>query len=339
MSPTTTIRLTTAEVRPQDGFDYWNDVVSSTFVPLECRNGAPAGFHGELANVSLGDLQLTRVTAAPHAVRRTRRTIARNDPGVLKVVTQISGTGRISQDGRDAELAPGDLTLYDTTRPYTLSFDEPAEFETFVVMFPGELLGLSADDVRRVTAVRVCGREGIGALVSPFLLGLAQTTGTDATVLSSRLAANVLALLETVYRERLDLCPGEPERLSQARLLSIQQWLQRRLGDPELSPESIAAAHHISVRYLHRLFAAEGTSVSRWVKERRLEGCRGELGDPSLVRFSVAAVAARWGMLDAAAFSRSFRAAFGLSPREYRMRALTGRLETGGTTRVRPSGP
>jgi AraC-like DNA-binding protein len=62
--------------------------------------------------------------------------------------------------------------------------------------------------------------------------------------------------------------------------------------------------------------------VSRWVKERRLAGCRRELADPALVRLSVGAIAARWGIHDAAAFSRSFRAAYGVSPREYRLRTL-----------------
>ncbi|WP_322748340.1 MULTISPECIES: helix-turn-helix domain-containing protein [unclassified Frankia] len=322
MSSTPTTRLTTTAVDAREGFDYWNDAVSSTFVPLECRTGTPAGFQGEIVNVSLGDVQLSLVTAAPHQVQRTRRGIARNDPGLLKVCLQLRGSGRIGQDGREAEMRPGDFTLYDTTRPYTLSFDDPTGFGAFVVMFPGDGLGLPRDTVNRLTAIRVSGTDGLGAVVSPFMRALAETMGTEAEVLPPRIALNVLALLETVYRQRAAVAPGEPERVSTARRLAIQEWLDLRLGDPELSPETIAAAHHISLRYLHQLFAEDGTSVSRWIKDRRLEGCRRDLADPMLVRFSVAALAARWGMFDAAVFSRSFRTAFGLSPREYRMRAL-----------------
>ncbi len=43
----------------------------------------------------------------------------------------------------------------------------------------------------------------------------------------------------------------------------VRAHIDDRLADPELSPASIAAAHHISVRYLHRLFAQEGTTVAR----------------------------------------------------------------------------
>jgi AraC-like DNA-binding protein len=325
-----TTRLSTSAVDTRDGFDYWNDAVSSTFVPLECRTNVTDVFRGELINITLGDVQLTRVSAAPHRVQRTRRTIGRNDPGLLKVALQMRGTGRISQDGHEAKLEPGDLALYDTTRPYTLTYDDNRSFETFVLMFPDQLLGLPRDSVRAVTAQRVSGQDGLGALVSPFLGHLAESMSQDGPVLSSRLAHNVISLLETLYRDRLDLGVAEPERVSTARLLAIQRWLDRHLDDPELTPEAIAAAHHISLRYLHRLFAAEGSSVSRWVKDRRLEGCRRDLADPALVRFSVAALAARWGLLDAAGFSRSFRSAYGLSPREYRMRALSPRsLPTG----------
>jgi len=320
-----TTTLSTSAVDTRDGFEYWSDAVSSTFVPLECRTDVTDVFRGELINVTLGDVQLTRVSAAPHRVQRTRRTIGRNDPGLLKVALQLRGTGRISQDGHEAKLDPGDLALYDTTRPYTLRYDDNTSFETFVLMFPDELLGLSRDSVRAVTALRVSGQDGLGALVSPFLGHLAESMNQDGPVLSSRLAHNVIALLETLYLDRLNLGVSEPERVSTGRLLAIQGWLDRHLDDPELTPEAIAAAHHISVRYLHRLFAADGSSVSRWVKERRLQGCRRDLADPQLVRFSVAALAARRGLLDAAGFSRAFRSAYGLSPREYRMRALSPR--------------
>jgi AraC-like DNA-binding protein len=330
LAPVRTTRLNTTAVDDRDGFEYWRDVVSSTFVPLECRTEVDDVFRGDLANVCLGDASLTRISAAPHQVQRTRRTIGRNDPGLLKVALQMRGTGRISQDGREAVLSPGDLALYDTSRPYTLRYDDHTSFETFVLMFPDQLLGLPRDSVRAVTAQRVSGQDGLGALVSPFLGHLAESMGQDDSVLSSRLAHNVIALLETLYRNRLDLEAAEPERVSTARLLAIQGWLEAHLDDPELTPEAIAAVHHISLRYLHRLFAADGQSVSRWIKERRLEGCRRDLADPLLVRFSVAALAARWGLLDAAGFSRSFRSAYGLSPREFRMRSLSPRsLPTG----------
>lgn len=280
---------------------------------------------GEIVNRSVGDFQFTRITAPAHRVARTRTMIAPHDPGLLKVCLQLRGSARINQDGREAEIVAGDISMCDTSRPYVVSFDHnDGDFELLAFTFPLAMMSLPVDALRRLTATRVSGSEGIGLLVSPFLRGLAEAAIRDRLTFNGRLALNTISLLETAFRERLELgqSPGDVERTGASRLVTIQTWLDGRLADPALTPDLVAATHHISVRYLHRLFAAEGTSVSRWVKERRLAGSRRELADPALARYSVGVIAARWGMYDAAAFSRAFRAVYGVSPREYRLRAL-----------------
>jgi AraC-like DNA-binding protein len=311
--------LSTAAVGAGAEFDYWADAVSATFVPLECslgQDGFGTAFHADLVNVRVGEVQFTRITAAAHRVLRTRRMIARSDVGQYKIGLQLDGVGWISQGGRDAVLRPGDLTVYDTSRPYTLAFD--GDTTTFVFMVPDHVLGLSRDAMERITATAISGRDGLGSVVSPFLARIADLTSSGEPAITARLAGNVTDLLGTLFRERLELGQGEPDGVRGARLLAVQAWIERNLSRPELSPETVAAANHISVRYLYRLFETEGTTVARWIKERRLEGCRRELADPSLARYGVSAIGARWGLLDPASFSRAFRAAYGVSPREYR---------------------
>jgi AraC-like DNA-binding protein len=69
------------------------------------------------------------------------------------------------------------------------------------------------------------------------------------------------------------------------------------------------------------VFQPAGTTVARYVRARRLENCRRELGDPFLGTQRIGAIANRWGLPDAAAFSRAFRAAYGQTPTAYRARA------------------
>jgi AraC-like DNA-binding protein len=90
------------------------------------------------------------------------------------------------------------------------------------------------------------------------------------------------------------------------------------LADPDLSPASIAAAHHISVRSLHRLFQDHEETVAAWIRERRLERCRRDLADPRLSDHPAHAIGRKWGFADPAHFSRAFRATHGLSPSAYR---------------------
>jgi AraC-like DNA-binding protein len=97
---------------------------------------------------------------------------------------------------------------------------------------------------------------------------------------------------------------------------------QDRLGDPELSPPTVAAAHHISVRYLHKLFAAQDATVAGFIRSRRLERSRRDLLDPARSERPVSSIAARYGFAEPAHFSRTFRAAYGSPPGEYRRLAL-----------------
>ncbi|HEU5024916.1 MAG TPA: helix-turn-helix domain-containing protein [Spirillospora sp.] len=103
---------------------------------------------------------------------------------------------------------------------------------------------------------------------------------------------------------------------------AIKEWIEAHLRDPDLTPAAIAAAHHVSVRQLYRLFGPSGTTVARYVRDRRLERCRRELSDPSQAGRRISAIARGWGLPDAAGFSRAFRAAYGLPPSAYRARAL-----------------
>src|SRR5262249_38141859 len=88
-----------------------------------------------------------------------------------------------------------------------------------------------------------------------------------------------------------------------------------RLGEPDLGPTGVAAAHHLSTRQLHRLFAREGTTFGTWIREERLRRCRRDLADPRLRDLPIAKLAARWGYRSAAHFTRAFSARYGVGPR------------------------
>ncbi|MFH9355742.1 helix-turn-helix domain-containing protein, partial [Kitasatospora sp. NPDC017646] len=60
----------------------------------------------------------------------------------------------------------------------------------------------------------------------------------------------------------------------------------------------------------------------QWVRQRRLDACRRELERPSRRQTSVSAVAHRWGFVSHSHFSRAFRDAYGISPREWQAYAV-----------------
>jgi AraC-like DNA-binding protein len=139
-----------------------------------------------------------------------------------------------------------------------------------------------------------------------------------------RLSEALLDLLVVALAERLDRVGDvAPATLRRALLASVQDFIEQRLSDPLLSPTAIAAAHHISLRYLHKLFESQPHSVAGWIRQRRLERCRRDLLNPSLSHWPVSSIAARWGLGDPSRFNRQFRDAYGLPPAEYRRAAVT----------------
>jgi AraC-like DNA-binding protein len=311
----------TLDLPPGERFDYWKHVLSDTFVPLEVsRPGGDGDFLGRLRGCDLGRLRFIDVNAEAHTARRTARLVKTAPAGCYKIGLQLRGTSVLSQDGREALLCPGDFTFYDTDRPYTLALSDTHRM--LVLVFPQRMLGLPQPGLARLTATRMPGEAGgTATLISPFLSKVAdlvdeaETPGPGASL---RLAGNVLDLIGTVLAERMECAPADPDISHRALMLRITAFIEEHLGQACLSPAQIAAAHNISLRQLHKLFHANGTTVGGWIRQRRLEHCRRDLRDPDCVSRPVAAVGARWGYPDPAHFSRLFKAAFGLSPRDYR---------------------
>ncbi|MEV0277817.1 helix-turn-helix domain-containing protein [Streptomyces sp. NPDC050610] len=317
------LTLRTAGLSAAERFDFWRSVICDAFVPLRADPGA-GPFQGELHGVRLGELQVTEIAATAHAVHRTPRAIAASTEDYFKLGLQLRGYCVLSQDGRDAPLTPGDFAVYDTTRPYTLAFDD--SYRQLVLMLPRPLLRIPPRDVARMTAVRVSGQRGTAALVSALLLRLAGHLEEYERTGGVRLADNIVDLLVTLVADQLDGADARPASGRRALLTRMTTFVEQHLGEPDLGPEMIAAAHFVSTRYLQKLFRAEGTTVSSWIRARRLEHCRRDLRDPRQAGRPVGVIASRWGFVDAAHFSRVFRAAYGASPRQFR---LTGGADAG----------
>ncbi|MFF5156571.1 helix-turn-helix domain-containing protein [Streptomyces sp. NPDC000348] len=293
---------------------YWREALSRTFgavnmtVPDEVYSGA-------IHAIPLGRLQAVTVDGDCLSALRTRRLAGQDDQDEYVVVKLLErGVARLEQDGREALLGPGDIFVYDMARP--LRLDLPQSFRTKSLVLPRDVLGLGEADLARVTVCPLGPDTSLGGLLSPFLAGLVEGAGNYQSRTGELMARNVVDLLGVLADEVLGRSTADTPGGNRALLLRIQAFIDRHLTDPGLTPQAIARAHHISLRYLHKLFESEDATVGRWIQRRRLEECRRDLEGHASA--TIAAVAHRWGFTSAAHFSRVFRAAYGMSPREWR---------------------
>lgn len=305
----------------QDHLDLlaWRTAMAQAVVPLEIKEFGAAPFSGRYRQASVGPVGLFDLQTSAHTVQRTPALITEDQPRFYKMSLQLSGQAQLEQDGRTALLGPGDLGVYDTHRPYTLTF--PERSRTMIMIFPQEMVELTAEEMGQVTSVCFPGDHGFARMISPFFTELSKNLDQLGGAYASRLVHSALDLMMTMLAEELH---RREERHSPADSLSrqIRQYILHHLGEDDLSPASIAAAHFISLRYLYTLFSKEGQTVSAWIRSQRLAHIRRDLADPVYADRPVSWVAGRWGLYDAAHFSRLFKAEHGESPTAFRRRHL-----------------
>ena len=296
-----------------DSLRAWRRLVGSRFVPL--RLSGPEPFGGTLRTTVIDGTHISDICASAHRVERRATDIAADDPEHLKLTLQLSGRGVVRQDGREAVLHEGDVAVYDTCRPYVL--DYPDSMRSLVMVFPHRMLGLSAELVPSMTATRLAGDSGIGRVISPFMTHLAENLTQISGAPGVRIVRSALDLVTAMLSDELLRHHSSGDSWRQL-LSAVQRYIEANLDDPELSASRIAAVHYVSLRHLQYLFSHENQTVSGYIRQQRLERCRMDLLDSSLVDHSILHIAHRWGFADASHFSRIFRAAYGSSPSEYR---------------------
>jgi AraC family transcriptional regulator, positive regulator of tynA and feaB len=218
-----------------------------------------------------------------------------------------------SQGGRTAQLAQGDFAIVDGAQPFELGPGLAS------LTIPRELLApLAAPG--EVTAIRVRGDRGVGAVASSALQALARLGSSLDTRAAALLADQIAGLIALALGGAYE--PAVPTRRAPL-LQGALEEVERSLDDPELSPAQIAERVGISTRYLHRLFSERGPSFGRWVLTRRLQRCREDLADPRRAHWTIGEIAHGRGFRDSSYFAKAFKARYGVSPRELR-RAAAG---------------
>ncbi|MFJ1967448.1 AraC family transcriptional regulator [Streptomyces sp. NPDC087903] len=320
----------TADVPADDRFDYWSELIGRTRAS-DVISAHAAAFWAEYRLMELGPVTVWSASFLPTRYRRSPRMVRRADPEMYHLSLLLDGGLALDHAGRTDTFGPCDLHLADSSQPYDLRSTDDRERRALrgvAVDFPKELLPLPPHRVRELLGRRLSGREGTGALLADFLVGLDRQADTLRPADAPRLGTVVLDLLSAWSAQVLDAEAALPQETSRmATMEGVRAFIRQNLHDPELSPPVIAAAHHISVSYLHRIFQQQsgGETVAATIRRQRLEGAGRDLADSSLRTTPIYAVAARWGFVHAAAFTRAFRTAYGLSPREYRLQASAER--------------
>jgi AraC-like DNA-binding protein len=214
------------------------------------------------------------------------------------------------------------VNFADQTRPCEFTqYGDAANTASFELSY--DQLGFPVDVVRQ--AGRILPSSPVYALVQGHLAGLCRRA--DALADDASAAAIGDATLELV--RAMISSTGQHDDIRTNNVMNetlgtrIEAFIHNHLTDPGLSAERIAREHYISKRQLYKLWASRELSLSDWIMSERLEGARRALAVHACTSTTIGTIARRWGFTDPTHFSRRFRGAYGLSPREWRQLNLT----------------
>ncbi|MFJ9342909.1 helix-turn-helix domain-containing protein [Streptomyces sp. NPDC101733] len=285
------------------------------------------GFSASCRVLDPGRLHLFALRCPPLTAHRSARLIRRADPEVLHVWLTLHGAITLNQERRELTATEGDLLVYDSSRPFTARSLPGARPDTasLVVQVPRAHLPLRSDVLDTASPAHVPGGTGTGALLRRHLEEMSRVATDHGAADASRLADAAIGLLVDVLSAPADPAAGgcgDPPRHALL-LTQVHRFIRDHLGDPGLTPGTIAAAHHISLRHLHKLFEPEHTTVAEHIRTSRLQRLRHDLADPALTERPFRQLAAHWGLPDPAHAGRIFRTAFGVTPGHHRRLSRT----------------
>jgi AraC-like DNA-binding protein len=139
-----------------------------------------------------------------------------------------------------------------------------------------------------------------------------------------------IELMRAVIATHLDAAALGKDALKATLPLRILEYARVHLHDPHLNAAQVAAAHHISEPHLYNILGASGITLADWIRTQRLERCRNEIAASAFHATPIASIARGWGFTDPSSFTRMFKNAYGMSPREWRHQANTRRSEPTG---------
>jgi len=234
-------------------------------------------------------------------------------PELIHIVYGLGGEASARTNGRTFRLDPRSICVISAGASADLRARTNSEL--LVLSVAASSIGPAREPIESGAGRVWATDDGSGTLVAGLLSALGAQMDQLVSDNAGRLAQHVIGLIAVMCA---DVAPVSVSADSDVSLVQIKRYIEDNLGDADLTPDAIARVHCVSTRTLRRLFEGDGETVSGWIRQRRMEQCRLDLIDAASSTVPVSSIGARWGMWDAAHFSRLFKSSYGLSPRALR---------------------
>lgn len=291
---------------------FWRECIRRSLLELDVE--VLAGFTGTLRRRSIGRLQVNHITVhGTQVLKRTPAAIARCARPRFILIRMRGGSAWLHHPGGELPLRTDECVLLDSREPYELTVSGGSESLSFHL--PVDWLENHLPDPQVAVAVALGNRQPWAGLLRDTM----ETIHADRQAPAPHFVAENLCTALALTVDAIEL---RSTRHLRKTFKSLQETLASLASTCNVTAGEIAQAHGISLRYLHAIYSANGTSYGRELIRLRLERARRLLLASPESNNSIEDIAWQCGFSDTSHFRRRFRAQFGVSPSA--MRAGSG---------------
>lgn len=249
---------------------------------------------------------------------RTQTHIRQDQVDDFLVVIPLQEPAQVLQSGRKVVIAPGNITLLSTARPFE-ALSSAQGYSEISVWIPGAVLRSRVPYIDECCALTIDGKRGVGrilhTLIDTMLEEVANDSGLSLNSQESLLVTAVESVLTgTSYLAELGQTKSNKMAGEQLFAQAIN-FIESHLSEPGLGPRKVAQACRISVNHLHTVFAKNGQeSVMHCIRRLRVAQVRKALSHVALTHRTITELAFEWGFNSYAAFNRAYHEQLGCAP-------------------------
>ncbi|SEE53082.1 helix-turn-helix domain-containing protein [Bradyrhizobium erythrophlei] len=303
----------TPEVWGQPPLEEWRNKLRSVCGRFNPFGQEERGFvNGGVVLRDAAGMEIVQVATDVDVVRRAERDIRQDYGEHFFLLVQLQGVCGVEQQGHQSIISPGDCILVDSSLPSNFFFN--GQFSNHLsVHLPRQLL-LSEKPNDFEVSRRLGAEDPMSTMLRALVAKMLQMPS------SHKRSGELRQLLLQATRQAFAADPPDtplcPKERASGRLEFARALVDRHLTAEWLTAQWLANRLGVSMRTLQEDFSAVGTTVTSFIRDRRLrlakdrllERQRGSDGG------TIAEIAYSSGFNDISYFNRCFKRAFDCSP-------------------------
>jgi AraC-like DNA-binding protein len=312
------VHFTTADLRGRDQFEVWNARTAAIYDSIpHSTKAVKTGFKASGFAYHLNGVLLSGADYSAQQLVRGRKQIAQSNIDVFEVHLCASG-GLISVNGSHETVAStGDINIFDLSRPITRRSGAAGSLS---IMVPRKALYALTPMASDLHGHILRGNSAVGGLLSDYMKMLLKRVDQFTLDDAPTIADATMRIVAACFGAGRDLREYARAPINMVVFEQIRHFIIENLYSPSLGPDMLCVAFRLTRTQLYRLFESQREGgVMSYIQKQRLAHVFSNLRDPTQRHRRIFEIAADFGFINEAHFSRLFRQTYGASPSEVRI--------------------